>query len=72
MNEIKESLAQLSDRITNMENGKMNKIKEKAIQAEAHMEKKISEHPMHSVGIAFGSGLLIGAVASSMIKSCRT
>lgn len=75
IDEIKETLLELKERVDDVEGtfenkvGEFkNKVKENVVEAEKKVKHKIGEYPFQSVGIAFGSGLLIGMVAYALIR----
>ncbi len=43
-------------------------LRHKVADYEDRFEEKVQEHPLASVGVAFGVGMLIGAVASMIIQ----
>jgi len=68
---ISETGDKLQDRYDAMENKVMSKyehLSDKVIDMEQRFENKISENPLQSVGIAFGVGLVAGAVLLGLLK----
>jgi ElaB/YqjD/DUF883 family membrane-anchored ribosome-binding protein len=73
--ELKENLEEIKEKIARIEGNFENelyevgrKIKERARMAEHQTKMKIQEHPLESVGIAFGAGILAGALTAALIR----
>ena len=47
---------------------KLEDLKEKIADFEGDVEERIQEHPIQSVSIAFGVGLLSGAIIGALMK----
>lgn len=76
--DLKQNLEEIKEKIALMEGSFENelyevgrKIKEKARAAEQQTKNKIQEHPLESVGIAFGAGILAGALTAALIRRKR-
>lgn len=52
-------------------NDKFNDIKKSVQKWESEAEGKIKEHPVQSVLISFGAGILAGAIISALISRRR-
>ena len=68
---IAETGERLQERYDAMENrvmGKYEHLSEKVSEMEQKAEDKIREHPFQSVGIAFGIGIVAGALLMGMLK----
>ena len=46
----------------------LNELKKKVSNYEKQVEQKVQEHPIASLGIAFGAGMLIGSLIKSLIS----
>ena len=46
----------------------LRNLKDKVVDYEKRLEGTVEEHPMASVGVAFGVGALAGAVASFILS----
>ncbi len=46
----------------------VNEIKNRVAEVEGNFEKKVGEHPLQSVAIAFSAGALMGALAIALLK----
>ncbi|MCP3683964.1 MAG: hypothetical protein GY861_14880 [bacterium] len=47
---------------------KLDDIKGKLADIEGNFEKKIEEHPLQSIAVAFGAGVVAGAVLVAVLK----
>ncbi len=47
---------------------KVNDMKNKVSEMEMNFEKKVEDHPLQSVAIAFSAGALFGALAVALLK----
>jgi ElaB/YqjD/DUF883 family membrane-anchored ribosome-binding protein len=68
---IAETGEKLQEKYNTMENkvmGKYEQLSERVIEMEQKFENKISENPLQSVGIAFGVGIVAGAVLMGLLK----
>jgi len=50
---------------------KLDDVKKSAVQYEKGAEKKIQDNPVQSVAMAFGAGLVAGALAIAMMRRRR-
>ena len=46
----------------------LKELKKKVSNYEKQVEQKVQEHPIASLGIAFGAGMLIGSLIKSLIS----
>ena len=72
---LKENLAELKQKINDMEGGFVNKAerygrqaKDKVIEVEEQVKHRIEEHPFQTMGIAFGAGAIAGMIAFGLLK----
>ncbi|MFH1510545.1 MAG: hypothetical protein ABIF10_02550 [Candidatus Woesearchaeota archaeon] len=65
---LKENIAEIKDRVIELEECYRQKWKDKFMDAEKKFEEKVEEHPVQSVAIAFGAGLAVGALAVALMK----
>jgi ElaB/YqjD/DUF883 family membrane-anchored ribosome-binding protein len=50
---------------------KLSAAKEKIVDLEQNFERKIEDNPIKSVAIAFGVGVLAGAIVTMLVKRNR-
>jgi len=50
---------------------KFDKMKKGAVKFEHDAEKRISDNPMQSVAVAFGAGVVAGAVVVALMRRTR-
>tara|TARA_B100000315_G_scaffold147754_1_gene136670 strand:- start:235 stop:426 length:192 start_codon:yes stop_codon:yes gene_type:complete len=50
---------------------KVDEAKQKLIDLEHRFEGKVKEHPVQSVAVAFGVGMLSGALLAALMKRCK-
>jgi ElaB/YqjD/DUF883 family membrane-anchored ribosome-binding protein len=65
---LKQNIAELKDRIVEMESSIRNSVKDRLVDAEKKFAHKVEEHPIQSIGIAFGAGLAIGALSAALMR----
>lgn len=65
---LKDNLVELKERMEEIEHNLGSDIKKKAIAAEKKAEHTIEEHPISSLGAAFGAGILAGAIATALMN----
>lgn len=66
--ELRKNLADLKSQLREIEGSARDTMKEKAYQAQEKFEGKVQEKPMQSVGVAFGAGVLLGAIGSALMN----
>lgn len=47
---------------------KLDDVKERISDLEGSFEEQVEEHPVYAVGIAFGAGLVAGALIGVLVK----
>ncbi|MFP4112181.1 MAG: hypothetical protein ACLFUO_04205 [Candidatus Woesearchaeota archaeon] len=75
--DLRDALSGLKTQIQNLEKSfsgrdvdvreKIEHAKQRAMETKKEMEHKVQEHPLPSVGISFGVGMLAGIVASAIM-----
>jgi ElaB/YqjD/DUF883 family membrane-anchored ribosome-binding protein len=65
---LKENIAELKEKIQNLESNFKEDMQEKTREMKKKAERKIEDNPFQSVGIAFGSGLALGALAVALMR----
>ncbi len=64
---VEEVLMRKKNQLTILKD-KIEDIRDKIAEMEGNVEEKISENPIQSVSIAFGAGVISGAIMASMLK----
>ena len=64
MNDIREKLEDLEESLVHTARHARSQAKEKVDEVNYKTRRTIREHPLESIGIAFGTGLLMGFIAT--------
>jgi ElaB/YqjD/DUF883 family membrane-anchored ribosome-binding protein len=65
---LKDNIMDLKERLVELEEDLKENVKEKVAETEKKIEHQVEEHPVQSVGIAFGAGLAIGALSVALMR----
>jgi ElaB/YqjD/DUF883 family membrane-anchored ribosome-binding protein len=66
--EFVENVNDLKERIADLEKSYKNTVKDKIVEGKERFEAKVHESPIQTMGMAFGTGLVIGALGAALIK----
>ncbi len=65
---LKQNISELKEKIQVLESNFKEKMQEKTREIKRNAERKIEDNPLQSVGIAFGAGLVLGALAVALMR----